>query len=136
MQKPALPASSWRAESCQQRLEERFYLEPGSRIVFPSAADRRAASRISVTVTLVGRDDRSSSFVPPITTARRYESSSSYGRGSGWAESCCSFSLTVGRTRMPSLFTVITYPVSPYTSRSLRSTAQFHDAWMIACALG
>ena len=47
------------------------YLETGRRIVLPSAAERRAASRISVTVTFVSRDESPSSFAPSIITARR-----------------------------------------------------------------
>ena len=51
------------------------YLEAGKRTVWPVAADRRAASRISVTVTFVSSEEGASSFAPSRITALRYESS-------------------------------------------------------------
>ncbi len=47
------------------------HLEAGKRIVFPEAAERLAASRISVTVILVSSEDNPSGFIPSITTALR-----------------------------------------------------------------
>ena len=41
------------------------------RIVWPEAAERRAASRISVTITLVSRDDNASTLAPSSSTARK-----------------------------------------------------------------
>lgn len=51
--------------------------EPGcysvrSRTVSPVRADRRAASRISVTIMLFGRDESPSGSISPRTTPRRY----------------------------------------------------------------
>ena len=50
------------------------HLEAGKRIVFPEAAERRAASRISVTVRLVSSDDSPSGLAPSSITARRSDS--------------------------------------------------------------
>ena len=50
------------------------YLDGVNRIVLPDAAERRAASRISVTVTFVSSDENPSSFAPSRTTALKYES--------------------------------------------------------------
>src|SRR5450631_2942897 len=79
----------------------KIHLGVDSRIVFPSAAERRAASRISVTVTLVSRDDRASGLAPSRITARRYERELSYGEGRALAASCSSCVLSPPRrTRM------------------------------------
>src|SRR5712672_2061918 len=97
-----------------------FHREAGRRIVCPNAAERRAASRISVTVTFVSTDDSASSFAPSTTTARRYDKELSYGVGMGLAAICCSLLDPLLRTRMSLPATVMAYPVWPYTSMSLR----------------
>ena len=48
-----------------------------SRTLSPDAAERRAASRISITTTLTARDDGPEGFTSPRTTAVKYESGSS-----------------------------------------------------------
>ena len=69
---------------------KRRYLEAGKRMVFPEAAERRAASRISVTVTFVSSDDNPSGFIPSTITALRSDSELSYGGGSALAAICSS----------------------------------------------
>src|ERR1700726_2988996 len=84
------------------------HLVARNRTVFPSAAERRAASRISVTVTFVSKDDKASGLAPSAITARTYESSLSYGGATGLAASCSSWlSAPPRRTRRSSLFTLI-----------------------------
>src|SRR5690242_6241152 len=48
-----------------------------SRTVSPVAAERRAASRISITTTLTASDDGPAGFTSPRTTAVKYDSGSS-----------------------------------------------------------
>src|SRR4029077_11765810 len=85
------------------------YLVGGSLTLIPVAAERRAASRISVTVTLVSSEESGSDLAPSRTTARTYESELSYGAGTGLAAISSSWVLLPPRrTRMSSLFTVIT----------------------------
>src|ERR1700675_1074336 len=81
--------------------------------VFPVAADCRAASRISVTITLVSSEDNPSGFTPSTTTARRYVSESSYGTATFCAAIFRSSFSPARRTFKSSRPTVITYPVLP-----------------------
>src|SRR5437588_2154636 len=111
------------------------HLEPnGTRVCV--SADWRAASRISVTMRLLSSDERAFGFIWRRATAIRCEiaSRSSAGRTSGVTS--CSGSLA-NATRRPLPPVVATAdPRSPYTSKSLRLNGQFHDAWMMPCAVG
>src|SRR6266849_3218574 len=62
-----------------------LYLVPARETVLPVAADRLAASSISVTITFVSREDCPSGFKPPKSTARRYETESSFVFSNGFA---------------------------------------------------
>jgi hypothetical protein len=64
----ALPSFPQLLKACPSRSQ--FYRFSGSVIVFPSLAERRAASRISVTVTFVSNDDKASGLAPSTITAR------------------------------------------------------------------
>jgi hypothetical protein len=46
-------------------------------MVFPEAAERRAASRISLTMTFVSREEGPSGDTPPVATALRNRNESS-----------------------------------------------------------
>src|SRR5450755_762493 len=116
--------------------QDDIYREEGRRTVAPVAAERRAASRISVTVTFVSSEENPSSLAPSTTTARGYDRELSYGAGTGLAASCCSLLDPLLRTRRSLPATVIAYPVWPYTSMSLRPKGQFHEACTMACAFG
>src|SRR5579864_1313319 len=68
-----------------------IHLDAGRCIVFPEAAERRAASRISITVRFVSREESTSGFAEPRTTALRYGNESSYGGEIGLALICSSW---------------------------------------------
>src|SRR5437899_11439251 len=83
------------AEGCLQNMH---YCLSLYRTVSPDAAERRAASKISITTTLTASDDGPEGFTSPRTTAVRYESGSSY-RGSRGCAAISSSSLPARRTR-------------------------------------
>src|SRR2546425_6688013 len=97
------------AERCLQNMRYRLSL---NRTVSPDAAERRAASRISITTSLTARDDGPEGFNSPRTTAVKYESGSSY-RGSRGCAAISSSSLPARRTRILSGPTVLARPVWP-----------------------